>query len=574
MIFKNIRFQNLLSTGNQWTEIDLNKNDKTLIVGGNGAGKSTVLDAISFVLYNKPFREKLNKPQLVNKITKKNCLVEVEFLVGSNEYLVRRGIKPDIFEVYKNNKLIDQSADNRDYQKDFEKYILKCSHRSFTQIVILGTANWIPFMKLPTPARRGVVEDLLDQNIFTHMNVVLKNRKDANELSIKDVQKDIEILTTKIDMIEKHNQELSFNAQKVLSEKKEKIADAYIRIEGLEEFIVSAESTIQKLEDSIKDNTKVIAAKEKISNIKEKVNDRILTLKKEQQFFLDNEECPTCSQTIQEDHKKAIVDKNFELIETLVEKQRELHKKFVRVSVRITEIEKVNKEISDIKIRKSKDEATKMSNLDYVKELTNEIDVLKKEEEKKEKTDSSELQEKRTVQEAYFKSLIHQRQIYENLTPMLKDTGVKARIIKKHIPIINKLLNKYLSMMDFFCQFTIDENFDEKILSRYREDFSYGNFSQGEKFRINLAFLFTWRAIAQMRNSVNTNILFLDEVFESSLDPDGLEDFYKILTIINEKEAPNIFVISPKGDTLFDRFEHTIEFQKIKNFSQMKNRKV
>jgi DNA repair exonuclease SbcCD ATPase subunit len=241
----------------------------------------------------------------------------------------------------------------------------------------------------------------------------------------------------------------------------------------------------------------------------------------------------------------------------------------VRVSVRIAEIEKVNKEISDIKIRKSKDEATKMSNLDYVKELTNEIDVLKKEEKKKEKTDSSELQDERIVLEANLENLSHQKQIYDHLTPMLKDTGVKARIIKKHIPIINKLLNKYLSMMDFFCQFTIDENFDEKILSRYREDFGYGNFSEGEKFRINLAFLFTWRAIAQMRNSVNTNILFLDEVFESSLDQEGLEDFYKILTIINEKEAPNIFVISPKGDALFDKFEHKIEFRKTRNFSQI-----
>jgi len=541
----------------------------TLIVGTNGAGKSTILDALSFVLYNKPFREKLNKPGLVNKITKKNCLVEIEFLVGSNEYFVRRGIKPDIFEVFKNGKLIDQSANNRDYQKDFEKHILKCSHRSFTQIVILGTANWIPFMKLPTPGRRGVVEDLLDQNIFSFMNVVLKNRKDANELAIKDAQKDLELLTTKIDMIEKHNQELSFNTQKIISEKEDKIADANYRIERLEEDIVQLNCNIADVERGIKDDTKIISAKQKIERKQIEIKSQLAAIKIEQKFFRENEACVTCGQDISKEYKKTILEKNDFAIECLTSQKEDYDEKYQKVTARLSVIEKFYKEISDMKIQRSKNEGEIKHFERHINELTSEIDALKIEEEKKEKTDSSELEEERIVQEANLESLSHQRAIYENLGPMLKDTGVKARIIKKHIPIINKLLNKYLSMMDFFCQFTIDENFDERILSRYHEDFNYGNFSQGEKFRINLAFLFTWRAIAQMRNSVNTNILFLDEVFESSLDPDGLEDFYKILTIVNEKEAPNIFVISPKGDTLFDRFEHTIRFQKNRNFSQM-----
>lgn len=566
MIFKKIRWKNLLSTGNQWTELELNKNKTTLIVGKNGAGKSTVLDAISFALFNKPFRPGFNLPQLVNSINGKHCTVELEFSIGRKEYKIVRGLKPRLFEIYEDDTIINQDAAARDYQDYLEKHILKFNHQSFTQIVIIGTANFTPFMRLKPQHRREIIESLLDLTIFSLMNSLLFTKKQQNDMAIERVQNDKKLLAQKVELIEKHSREISENTQSIIDDKKSRIDGTKSRIEEIEGDISQCWMNLNDLKKQCVGKDKALEAQTKIIGVVARLTNRIKTLKEEIEFFNANEDCPTCSQKIEEQFKQTFIAKNQELIEAHNGNLQDILKKKKIVETRLTLIATLERNISELHIKITRDESSVSHLKDYIQELEKEIMSLG---ETTQQTDTSELEkiekEKEALEERY-NSLSKRRQMLDVSGTLLKDTGIKAKIIKKHIPIINKLINKYLGMMDFFCQFTINENFEEKILSRYREEFTYASFSEGEKFRINLALLFTWRAVAKLRNSINTNILFMDEVFESSLDMEGMEEFFKI---INEKEAENIFILSPKGDHLFDKFEHTIRFEKTKNFSRI-----
>lgn len=568
IIFKKLRYQNLMSTGNQFTELDLNRSSSTLVVGENGAGKSTFIEALTFALYGKPFRS-INKPQLLNSITGKNLLVELEFSIGKKEYMVRRGIKPNIFEIYQNGNQINQQAAARDDQEYLEKTILKLNFKSFSQIVVLGSANYVPFMQLPAQQRRSVVEDLLDIQIFSIMNSILKDKAAENRSDLNDVDYQISLCEQKIELHTKHIDTLRANNDELVSQKRAKIDEHNVAIELQRVSIDGLMGQVEDLNEQIADHNKVAGRKTKLVQMESSLEDRIRKLNREIQFFHDHDNCPTCKQGIDHEFKSRTVEvrstKKTEIEGALTKLESEI----LVAEERLEFINRTNTEIQkfNTSIQAGNQQITFLQR--YIRDLSKEIEELE-DQANRITTDADESETYEKELDTYKKQkeqLSKQKAIQDVASHLLKDTGIKTKIIKQYVPIMNKLINKYLAAMDFFVNFELDESFNETIKSRFRDDFSYASFSEGEKMRIDLSLMFTWRAIAKLRNSASTNLLIMDEVFDSSLDSSGTEEFLKILETLTADS--NVFIISHKGDQLYDKFHSIIKFEKHANFSRI-----
>ena len=565
IIFKKIRWKNFLSTGNQFTEIDFQKNQTNLIVGTNGAGKSTVLDALTFVLFNRPFR-KINKPQLPNSTNEKDCLVEIEFSVNNREYLVRRGLKPNIFDIEVNGTQLHKEADDRANQKILEENILKVNYKSFTQIVILGSSTFVPFMQLTTANRREVIEDLLDIRIFSSMNNLIKEKIRQQKEQIKSLDLKKESLKDKVLMQKNFIEQLESRGKDNISANKEKIAKLNTEIDNYE---ADNDAIGYSLKGHQKDQEELIGATDKLKklgNLKGKISQKVSTITKEHKFFTENTVCPTCTQTIEEEFRlNRIADaqnsakelqKGYKDLEETIKLEEERERQFIALSKEIT---KLNNDISQNNARIS-------SNQRQVRDLESEIQTLTEQLENK-NTEHEKLEEFQTNLQKVFEDLGTKKEEivhYDFAYSLLKDDGVKTKIIKKYLPFINQQVNRYLQMMDFYINFHLDEEFNESIKSPIHENFSYSSFSEGEKMRVDLSLLFTWREVARVKNSVNTNLLIMDEVFDSSLDGFGTDEFLKIIRYVI-KDA-NIFVISHKTG-LEDKFESVTRFDKKGGFS-------
>jgi len=529
ILFKTLRWKNLLSTGNYFTEIVLNSNANTLIVGTNGSGKSTMLDALCFGLFGKPFRS-INKPNLVNSINSRDTVVEVEFSIGNKEYKIVRGIKPNVFEIYQDKVLLNQDAAVRDYQDYLERFILKLNYKSFTQIVILGSASFTPFMQLSASDRRAIIEDLLDIQIFSTMNSLVKEKLSENKDSIVTKKNDIALLNQKYDLKKEHQDKLNQDKEAKVKEYESEILLHRETIRTLHDEIDNLERTKQTLSEvcaKIPENEKKIIAFKKVES---QIENKISKVGTDREFYEHNADCPTCRQAITLEFKEG----------------------------QLTELGTKEHELAS---------AGKTGLENTVKKL--EVQIKEVQNAEQESTDENELITIKTAiteAEDELKVLMEEKSYLDVASVLLKDTGIKTNIIKQYLPVINKLVNKYLTSMDFFVNFNLDESFKETIKSRHRDDFSYHNFSEGEKQRIDMALMLTWRAIAKLKNSTNTNLLILDEVFDSSLDSTGTEELMKILHGLDEV---NLFVISHKGDILQDKFANTIRFEKVKNFSRV-----
>jgi DNA repair exonuclease SbcCD ATPase subunit len=566
IVFKKIRWKNFLSTGNIFTEIELNKSATTLIVGENGAGKSTLLDALSFALFNKPFR-KINKPLLLNSITKKDLVVEIEFSIGSNNYKIVRGIKPNIFEVYQNGSLLNQSADSKDYQDILEKQILKINFKSFCQVVVLGSASFVPFMSLPAGQRREIIEDLLDLQIFTSMNAILKQKIVTNAEDLIKQEANKTIIEEKMKLVKKHLIEIQNNNEKIISEKNERKEQTNIQINELDDEYWKLENKRKDLEEKIVDEKELASSMKKLTALKHKFEAHLSSQKEQIKFFTDHDNCPTCKQEIDETFKCDMVQSNQERVKELEDNLEVVAKNYVETNDKINEMMNIQTEINNTKMDIHKI-STKISSLiEYRTQLENEINTIQKNVREDNSDQLNKLVDELKEAEDVLCELHDLKQTYQAVSVLLKDGGIKAKIIKQYIPIINKLINKYLSSMDFFVQFELNEEFNETIKSRFRDEFSYASFSEGEKMRINLAILFTWRAVAKLRNSISTNILIMDEVMDSSLDSNGTEEFMKVLTQL--AIDTNTFIISHKTDQFYDKFTSVIKFEKHKNFSKV-----
>ncbi len=566
--FKTIRWKNLLSTGNIFTEIKLNRSPNTLIVGENGGGKSTMLDALCFGLFGKPFRN-INKPQLLNSINKKNLLVEVEFSVGGKDYKIVRGIKPNIFEIHSDGDVINQDAAARDYQKYLEESVLKLNYKSFTQIVILGSASFTPFMQLPPGTRREIIEDILDIQIFTTMNNVLRDKVTALKDEITDAENKLEVLKQKATIQKEYVETLEANKEKRVDEILGRIAAGEEKISSLTNLTRNLEGQKETEEDARNALGDLTSKQKKLEQFKTKFSTQLRELQKEVAFYNETDECPTCRQGIAHDHKETIVSSRQEKIEELSSGMEKLQEEFAKLEelvaqddALVAKINELTKEIlthnNEIIVQQRIVQALNLE-LNDIQTKTADIDV--------EKDKLKQLAKEVVGQNTEKAKLNEEKHYMDAVSTLLKDTGIKTKIIRQYLPVINKLVNKYLQAMDFFVQFNLDEKFDETIKSRHRDDFSYASFSEGEKQRIDLALLFTWRTIAKMKNSVATNLLILDEVFDSSLDNNGTDYVMSLLDTIGEDT--NVFVISHKGDQLFDKFRSLIKFEKKNNYSEM-----
>ena len=566
IIFKTIRWKNFLSTGDQWTEINFQHSDTNLIIGTNGAGKSTMLDALTFSLFNKPFR-KINKSQLINATNERDCLVEVVFDLNGREYLVRRGIKPNIFEIDVDGTVMNKQADDRSMQKILEETILKVNYKSFTQIVILGSSTFVPFMQLSGSNRRDVIEDLLDIRIFSAMNHLIKEKMREQREKIKSLTFKKDNVKDKIQMQKSFIKELEDQGKNSITEnekKKDSLSDEIcvliMKTEGLEDSVYGLTEQQKEL---IGTGEKLL----KLNNLKGKLSQKVSTITKEHKFFSDNVTCPTCTQSIEESFrlnkindvqtKARELKKGFEDLEKSIKTEQDRERHFNNLSKEIT---KLNHDISQ--------NNTKISGFQrQIRDLESEIQTIA-ERFKNRNTENEKLTEFKTNLKETMSDLSDVRDEvlhYDFAYSLLKDDGVKTKIIKKYLPFINSQVNRYLQLMDFYINFTLDEEFNETIKSPIHEDFSYSSFSEGEKMRIDLALLFTWREVARVKNSVNTNLLIMDEVFDSSLDGFGTDEFMKIIRYIIK--GANIFIISHKTE-LSDKFETVIKFDKIKGFSR------
>ena len=564
--FKSVRWKNFLSTGNNFTEIQLNRNPTTLIIGENGAGKSTILDALCFGLFGKPFRI-ISKSQLVNSINGGSTMVEIEFSIASKNYKVIRGIKPNKFEIYLNDNMLNQEASVRDYQKILEQQILKLNYRSFTQVVILGSSTFVPFMQLKSTHRREVVEEILDIQIFSIMNLLLKQNIKTLQDEIKEVDYNFNLITEKINLQENHIDDLKKNKDKIIEQKTNSINTNKKEITNKtnERNKVTTES--DNLLKSISDKSDIETKKTELQNYQTTIKEKHKTHSKTMKFFEKYTECPTCKQEIEKSFKEKMIKEKKEAIDKLKDGLDKLEIENNKLETRFSEIVNASETIRKNQVKLAELNASISQLEKFNVKLQVEIDSfntnsvsdsdIEKLTELKNDSDSIEVQRK---------SLKEEKSYSDAARAILQDTGIKTKVIKQYLPIMNKLINKYLNSMDFYVNFTLDENFTETIKSRHRDEFNYASFSEGEKMRIDLALLFTWRAIAKMKNSVNTNLLILDEIFDSSLDGAGTDEFLKIL---NTLEDENVFVISHKQDTLVDKFRSTIKFEKVRNFSHV-----
>lgn len=565
--FKTLRWKNFLSTGNVFTELKLDRSPNTLVVGTNGAGKSTMLDALTFALFGKPYRN-INKPTLINTINGKDCVVEVEFRTQNKNYKIVRGIKPSKFEIYADGELINQEAASKDYQEVLEEQILKFNYKSFTQIAIIGSSSFIPFMQLSAADRRTIIEDLLDINIFSSMNAVVKDKASQLKTRSSEVKILIDGTMSKIEMQKKFIADAQKNNKDLIDQKQKEYDEQIQNVKKLQKDSGLIQKHIDLLLKKVTDEKAVKDKQKKLGQLETKIETNLSKAQTDKQFFEKNDDCPTCRQVIEKKAKAAAIADSENKIKTMNDGLLKLKEEYDATSVRLNEIAKIHKHITEHTTEIAKINASIVQIQKYAKKLEKEIQELdgKKVLSEDMLSVSKELVDELKKLNEERKSLGDQKIYVDAAAALLKDTGIKARIVKQYLPVINKLLNKYLSAMDFFVNFEINEEFKETIKSRYRDEFSYENFSEGEKMRIDLAILFTWRAIAKMKNSMNTNILIMDEVFDSSLDNNGTDEFMKLIHTLNET---NVFVISHKGDILVDKFRSVIKFDKVKNFSRI-----
>ena len=570
IIFKTIRYKNFLSTGNSWTTIDLLSTKTTLVVGHNGAGKSTMLDALAFALFGKAHRN-ISKPQLVNTINNKDCVVEIEFTVSGSNLKVVRGIKPNKFEIWKDGSMINQSSHAKEYQKILEQNIIKLNHKSFHQIVVLGSSSFIPFMQLPAQHRRDVIEDLLDINVFSKMNQILKEKNSILKDDLKSVDYDAELNKEKLDLQNKYIKEVEALSVEQINSKESDISNAQEEINTLQCENVSLSTEIEERSDGLQESLKENHDKrQSLLHYQAEFNQKIKTLVKETKFYEENDTCPTCTQDISTEVRDSKLATAKEKAAELNSAVRDVSEKSVTVESAIERLTDTAGEIRDkTSIITSNNKAIGRLQ-EQIKSINSSIEQIR--------GSSGDLSKSREELETLkkLKDDLFEKRLYLNeslsyntiILEMLKDTGIKTKIIKQYLPVINKLVNQYLQVLDFFVSFNLDESFSETIRSRHRDNFSYDSFSEGEKQRIDLALLFTWRHIAKMKNSVSTNLLILDETFDSSLDYEGVDNLMKIIHTLDDDT--NIFVISHKGDILDGKFQSKLEFHKEKNFSKLK----
>ena len=566
--FEKIRFKNFLSYGNSWTELDLNKHKDTLIVGENGAGKSTFLDALSYALYMKPFR-KVNNPQLVNSINKKHLFVEVEFKVGGNHYKVCRGHAPRKFEVYQNGDLLNQDAHTKDYQKVLEQNILKMNYKSFTQIVVLGSRNFVPFMQLSTVDRRSVIEDLLDIQIFSIMQGILKDKVAENKAALQDNEYNVNLVSEKIEVQQDYINKINEDQEAVLLKIQNQINE---KTQEVEDLVEQQEALLEQSKELAEQANPLESLSNKIQQylaLETQIESKLTKLKKQLKFYEDNDSCDTCGQEIQDEFRQEQIHSSNTSISETTSGLEQLEQEITKSSERVASLRELKEQSDELARDASNKGSTAAAIEQIIESLQTELEEVQVQagEDGKAQVKLKELNEHLEEYNKHKVELRRKQSVLDTARTLLMDTGIKQRIIKQYVPVINKLINKYLAAMEFFVDFHLDEEFKETIRSRHRDDFAYASFSEGEKMRIDLALLFTWRAIAKLKNSASTNILIMDEIFDSSLDTSGTEEFLKIIKELTSDT--NIIIISHKTDQLLDKFSNVVRFEKHKNFSRI-----
>ena len=567
IVFKKVRYKNFISTGNYYTEIDFQRSSNTLIIGSNGAGKSTMLDALCFTLFGKAFRS-INKPQLINAINQKDCVTECEFDIGNKKYKIIRGIKPNIFEIYQDGDLLNQDAASRDYQEYLEKFILKLNYKSFTQIVILGSASFVPFMQLSASDRRSIIEDLLDIQIFSTMNTVLKEKMSGNKDHVVENNSKLQIVEAKIEIQNTHIKSIQKTNDEKVEEYDNQIKLYNTDILELQEKIQQTSNAINVLQTDVENKIEVETRLKKFTKLESQIENNLSKYRADISFFEQNDNCPTCKQEIALGFKEQQIKENNDRVTEIESGLKILEEKLLAEQERLNEITVKQKEIQKLQISNATNTTSITETNKYIAKLKSQIESLKSNKDNldAENTKLNELNNELEVILQKKKELIDEKTYYEAASSLLKDTGIKTKIIKQYLPVINKVVNKHLATFDFFVNFNLDESFKETIKSRHRDAFSYESFSEGEKQRIDMALMLTWRTIAKLKNSANTNLLILDEIFDSSLDANGTEYLMNILHML---EDVNLFVISHKGDILQDKFRSVIKFEKVNNFSRI-----
>ena len=567
IVFKKIKYKNFLSTGNTPIEVDLRKSPTTLVIGQNGSGKSTLLDALCWALFNKPFRI-IKKEQMINTINQSDCEVEIEFDVGTKQYKIKRGVKPNLFEIYCNGEMINQNASNIDYQKYLETNIMKLNYRSFIQVVILGSSSYEPFMKMKARYRRDVVEEILDVKVFTQMDLLLRDQQGQLSKEILDVRHKCDLIETKYETEMKHFKSLSDLNTNDIDDKKLQLEK---QTKSKEEYNVK----IKKLNNQIDSFKEELEGKEEADNklkqllkMETKIEHNLHGHKKNLEFFQENDNCPTCTQKLEPEFRGEKIAYEKGKVTVLEDGVKKLNGEVTKMEEKVNHFGAISKKLSDLYVDIAKVNTSLEEMNSYSDRIHKEISMLenKQTDSKKIATDLQQLKEELENVKVERDRVTNEKKYVDVLREVLSDKGARGHIIKKYIPIINGLINQYLQAMDFFVSFHLDEEFNETVKSRHRDTFNYNSFSEGEKLRIDLALLFTWRTIAKMKNSVNTNLLILDEIFDSSLDTQGTDDFFKIISKLNNE---NVFIISHKGDILFDKFTNILKFEKYKNFTRL-----
>lgn len=574
ILFKKVRWKNFISTGASFTEIDFTRSTNTLIVGHNGAGKSTILDALCFGLFGKPFRN-INKPQLINSINGKDCLIEIEFDIGQKKYKIIRGIKPNKFEIFCNGVLLNQDAAAKDYQKVLEENILKLNYKSFTQVVILGSASFVPFMQMKASDRREIIEDLLDIQIFSTMNGVLKEKMSSLKENMTKGKYDVELIEEKIAMQLSNIEEHKKHNDDEIAKKTEEVDTSKKQLKNILKQVELINKHIDVLNNKLGDNKEKLEKKSKgLFQLQGKVETNIKKNQKDIEFYEHNDSCPTCKQSIESNFKQQQVDERKAKVVTQQTGLSEITAELKNVQSEMVKVSELVNHINEHHNEITKHNATMVAISRYIKKLQSEISELSVKYDDAEDGNEKlrDLKTDLVMQTEALQEGAEEKQYLEYAATLLKDTGIKTKIIKQYLPIMNKLINKYLSAMDFFANFNLDENFEETIKSRHRDEFSYSSFSEGEKQKIDLALLFTWRQVAKMKNSTHTNLLILDEVFDSSLDGASVELLMGLLSDLSQDT--NVFVISHKSDQLFDKFRSVIKFTKKNNFSVIEKNKT